>query len=68
MIIGVSEKFYGKIDYTEEEVIQEITRSTSVNAMGTNICNLLIKLNMVHPITVIWFKSGDDKVGHVIIV
>ena len=66
--IGVSDKFYGKMDYTEEEVIQEILRSSSINAMGKDICNLLIKMNLVHPATVIWFDADGDKIGHVIVV
>ncbi len=66
--IKVSTQFYGNIDYTSEEVLAEINKSTSVNVFGKNICKLLIKHNLIFPDAVIWMKHKDDEVGHAILI
>jgi hypothetical protein len=66
--IRVKEEYYGDDIYHPDEVLMEVRRSTSVNAFGKNICDLLVKHNLVHPQAILWFDHQDEKTGHVIIV
>lgn len=66
--IRVKGEFYGSDLYSAHDLLSEIPKSTSINAFGTNICNLLIKEKIIHPATVLWITHGDRKVGHAIVV
>ncbi|MCH8906548.1 MAG: DUF424 domain-containing protein [Candidatus Heimdallarchaeota archaeon] len=66
--IVVRKEFYGNEVFTLEEALGELSRCTSINAFGTNICNLLVEKELVHPATVLWIKHNGLQVGHVIVV
>ncbi len=66
--IPIRESYYGNNIYDADEVLYEIRRSTSINAFGKNVCNLLVNEEMIHPDTIIWFDHENDKIGHVIIL
>jgi len=65
--LNVSERFYGQLEYSKEEILIELKNATSVNVIGQDICEILIEENMVHEDTIMWIEE-DDKIGHVIVV
>ncbi len=66
--LKINEKFYGRDSLSSDEILSEIASCTSLNAIGKEICELLIKHKIVHPATVLWIDYMGDKVGHVILV
>ncbi|MHA2091312.1 MAG: DUF424 family protein [Candidatus Kariarchaeaceae archaeon] len=66
--LKIQERFYGMDSYNEAEVLQEITKCTSLNAFGKKICELLLKHKLVHPASIMWIEDGDETIGHVILV
>jgi hypothetical protein len=66
--LKIQDRFYGDQHYTSDEVLIEVSKCTSLNAFGKNICELLIKHNIVHPATVLWIEEQGEKFGHVIVV
>ncbi|MHA1911524.1 MAG: DUF424 family protein [Candidatus Kariarchaeaceae archaeon] len=68
--IKVSDKFYGEQDFTAQEVLNELVKATSINAIGVSIIDILIQKRFVRSDVVMWFKtnSQDKKIGHVIAI
>ena len=68
--IRVSDKFYGEQDFTAQEVINELVKATSINAIGVSIIDILVQKRFVRPDVVMWFKSNsqDQKIGHVLAI
>ena len=66
--MSISSRFYGDLEYSTDEVEIEIKSATSINAIGIDICNLLIELGYCHPDTILWMDFEDKKIGHVIVV
>lgn len=66
--LNIQERFYGMESYNEAEALQEITKCTSLNAFGKNICDLLLKHKLVHPASIMWIEDGEETIGHVILV
>jgi len=50
------------------EVLIEAKNATSLNVMGKRACELLIREGYVHPDIVMWIKTEDQTIGHVIVV
>jgi hypothetical protein len=66
--MSISSRFYGDLEYSTDEVEIEIKSATSINAIGIDICNLLIESGYCHPDTILWMDFEDKKIGHVIVV
>ena len=66
--ISIQERFYGELEYSVDEILIEIETASSVNIMGTNICNLLTREHLVHPDIILWLGEEQDPVGHAIVV
>lgn len=68
--ISVSDKFYGDEDFTAHEVLNELMKATSINAIGKSIVELLIQKRFVRSDVVLWLKANnhDQEIGHVIAV
>ena len=65
--ILVKSEFYGDELFNSDEVLVELLSCTSINAFGKRICELLVEKNFVHPKSILWFKDGVEKIGHVIV-
>ena len=68
--ISVSEKFYGEHDFTTQEIISELMKATSINAIGVSIIELLVQKRFVRSDVVMWLETNnhDHKIGHVIAI
>ena len=66
--IQVREEFYGDTLVTEDGVIAECRKATSINAMGKASVDLLVRHGFVHPDSILWFQLEAEQVGHVIMV
>ena len=66
--IPIQERFYGELEYSVDEILIEIKTASSVNIMGSDICKLLTKENLVHPDVILWLGEKNDPVGHAIVV
>ncbi len=68
--IKISKIFYGVELVSEEELIHEVKRSTSVNVIGTRAVNLLLKNRFIHEEAILWFDHPDKKakIGHAMMV
>ncbi|MCE7733840.1 MAG: DUF424 family protein [Candidatus Heimdallarchaeota archaeon] len=66
--ILIKSEFYGEEIFRPDEVLIELLSCTSINAFGKEICDLLVEKNFVHPMSILWFKDGTEKIGHVIAI
>ena len=66
--LKVHERFYGLDEYSANEVLTEISRCTSLNAFGKEICQFLVEKEIVHPATIMWIEHNGEQIGHVILV
>lgn len=66
--LKIQERFYGQEIFSFEEALLEINKCTSLNAIGKEICELLVNHKIVHPAAVMWIDHEGNKIGHVILV
>lgn len=68
--IRISKSFYGVELVSEEELLHEVKRSTSVNVIGTRAVTLLLKNRFIHEEAILWFDHPDKKtkIGHAMMV
>ena len=66
--IRIKSEFYGDEIFEHDEVLVELLSCTSINAFGKEICDLLVQKKIVHPKSILWFKDGNAKIGHVIAI
>ncbi len=66
--IQVREEFYGDMLVSEDGVVAECRKATSINAMGKASVELLVRHGFVHPDSILWFRLEKEQVGHVIMI
>jgi len=68
--IRISDKFYGEEEFTAQEVLTELIKATSINAIGVSIIDILVQKRFVRSDVVMWFKADgyDNEIGHVIAI
>ena len=66
--LKVLPRFYGELEYDEDEILSEIRTATSINVMGKKICDLLVENDLVLPETIMWIPHEDQHIGHAIVV
>ncbi len=66
--IQIREEFYGDMLVSEDGVVAECRKATSINAMGKASVDLLVRHGFVHPDSILWFQLETEQIGHVIMV
>ena len=68
--IKVSKIFYGVELVSEDELLHEVKRSTSVNVIGTRVVDLLLKNRYIHEEAILWFDhpGKKTKIGHAMMI